>query len=172
MPDAASQDLLPHDIAGPLSYLPYPLPVLIAMATGAALVIGLVVWAVATVLRRRRARAATARERARARLAEAERRADTDEPYNFSILVSDILRQFVTEEHHLAATTQTSHEFLRDIRGRQVFAADDLHQLERFLDKADMIKFARAAATAQDNRELLALAGGLVKGGAPHAAAA
>ena len=46
MPPAdPNADLLPHEIAGPVWYLPYPLPVMIALGVLALLLLGLAVWA-------------------------------------------------------------------------------------------------------------------------------
>jgi hypothetical protein len=61
---------------------------------------------------------------------------------------------------------------LQTARGSGVFDADRLARLTRFLDKADMGKFARAAATGADNTELAALAEDLVKGDVADAVAA
>ena len=82
-----------------------------------------------------------------------------------------MLRGFLSAEHHLPATTQTSYEFLQTARQSGVFDAVRLEHLTRFLDKADAIKFARADATASDNLELVGLAEDLVKGGQDAVAA-
>ena len=165
-------DLLPHEIAGPVWYLPYPLPVMIALGVLALLLFGLAVWAFVAWRRRVNRRPLTARERALAALSAARGRADVAAPYDFSIEVCDILRNFLGAEHHLPATTQTSYEFLQTARGSGVFDETRLRSLTRFLDKADAIKFARADAVAADNTELAGLAEELVKGEQTHAVAA
>jgi len=158
-------DLLPHDIAGPVDYLPYPLPVMIGAAVVIAVIITSILWLVMAWIRRRSRRPLTAKEKALAALAAVRPGAEQATPYLFSIEVCDVLRGFLGAEHCLPATTQTSYEFLQTARQSGVFDATRLEHLTRFLDKADAIKFARAAASGADNIELLALAEDLVRGG-------
>jgi hypothetical protein len=165
-------DLLPHDITGPVWYLPFPLPVMIALGLLALLLLALAGWGLAAWRRRINRGPLTARAKALAALAGARARAATASPYAFSIEVCDVLRGFLGAEHRLPATTQTSYEFLRTARGSGRFDEARLTGLTRFLDKADAIKFARAEATAVDNDELVNLAEDLVKGEPAHAAAA
>jgi hypothetical protein len=173
MPPAdANTDLLPHEIAGPVWYLPYPLPVMIAAGVVLAVLLGVAAWALIAWRRRAGRRPLTAREAALAALGRARAGAATTAPYEFSIVVCDVLRSFLGKEHRLPATTQTSYEFLQTARGSGVFNDDRFGRLTRFLDKADAIKFARAEATAEDNVELADLAEDLVKGGTDHAVVA
>jgi hypothetical protein len=173
MPPAdPNADLLPHEIAGPVWYLPYPLPVMVALGGLGLLLVALAVWAFVAWRRRVHRRPLTARQRALADLAVARGRAEELAPYEFSIEVCDILRNFLGSEHRLPATTQTSYEFLQTARGSAVFDEVRLGGLTRFLDKADAIKFARADATVADNAELAGLAEELVKGEPTHAVAA
>lgn len=169
--NAMPQDLLPHEIAGPVDYLPFPLPFMIGAGAVLAVLLGLLVWALVIWLRRRKQRPLTAKEKALAALAGARAGAEQAAPYLFSIEVCDVLRGFLGAEHHLPATTQTSYEFLQTARQSGVFDAVRLEHLTRFLDKADAIKFARAAATGADNIELLGLAEDLVRGKEDAAAA-
>lgn len=164
-PANASQDLLPHEIAGPVSYWPYPLPVMIGVAVVLVVLLALAVWALVAWIRRRRRRPLTAAQKALAALAAARAGAQQTAPYLFSIEVCDVLRNFLSAARSLPATTQTSYEFLQTARQSGVFDGGGLEHLTRFLDKADAIKFARAAATGDDNVELVGLAEDLVKGG-------
>ena len=170
-PDA-NANLLPHEIAGPVWYLPYPLPVMITAAVVLLLLLAVVVWLFVRWRRNKAKRILTAREKALAALAAAQGRAAEAAPYEFSIEVCDVLRTFLGAEHHLPATTQTSYEFLQTARGSGMFDADRLARLTRFLDKADAIKFARADASGADNAELAGLAEDLVRGEVPNAVAA
>ncbi len=173
MPPAdAPANLLPHEIAGPVWYLPYPLPVMIAAGVALMVLLGLALWAFVAWRRRVNRRPLTPREKALAALERALAAAPEAPPYEFSIEVCDILRRFLGTEHRLPATTQTSYEFLQTARGSGVFDADRLARLTRFLDKADMSKFARAEATGADNTGLAALAEDLVKGDVADAVAA
>jgi hypothetical protein len=170
-PDA-NTDLLPHEIAGPVWYLPYPLPVMIAVGVVVLLLLALGIWLLVRWRRNKARRILTAREKALAALAAAQGRAAEAPPYDFSIEVCDVLRTFLGAEHHLPATTQTSYEFLQTARGSGMFDAERLARLTRFLDKADAIKFARADASGADNAELAGLAEDLVKGEVPDAVTA
>lgn len=173
MPPAdPNADLLPHEITGPVWYLPYPLPVMIAAAVVAACLLGFGVWAFLRWRAGRAGRVLTARERALVALSAAREKAGEIPPYEFSIEVCDVLRGYLGAEHRLPATTQTSYEFLQTARGSAVFGGGRLERLSRFLDKADAIKFARAEATVEDNVELAGLAEELVKGEVSDAVAA
>jgi hypothetical protein len=165
-------DLLPHEIAGPVWYLPFPLPVMIGAGIVLLIALGLAVWAFVRWRRRKANRILTAREKALAALAAAQARAAEAPAYDFSIEVCDVLRTFLGLEHRLPATTQTSIEFLQTARKSGVFNTDRLGQLSQFLDKVDAIKFARADATGADNAELAGLAEDLVKEGGTNAVAA
>jgi len=86
-------------------------------------------------------------------------------PYQFSIRVSDILRQYATEQYNLPVTRQTSIEFLNLIKTASPFSEDEKMLLEDFLNRCDLIKFARYEATTADSRLLLEEATRFVKGG-------
>ena len=86
-------------------------------------------------------------------------------PYQFSIRVSDILRRYVTEQHGLPVTRQTSVEFLNALAKTPQFSSDEKLLLEDFLNRCDLIKFARHEATSADSRLLLEEATRFVKGG-------
>lgn len=164
-------DLLPHEIAGPVDYSWLPLPYQIAAGTVLVLLLAGAVWAFVAWHRRKRP-PLTPLEKALAALAHARTVALQSPPYEFGIEVCDILRNFLSAEYRLPATTQTSYEFLQTARGSTLFEGDRLARLARFLDKVDAIKFARAEATGEDNVELAGLAEDLVKGGVPDVVAA
>jgi hypothetical protein len=99
-------------------------------------------------------------------LQELKSRAVTTEPYAFSITVSDVLRTFISKARfRLPATQQTSPEFLASIAHSPLFSENDRTRLGQFLEKCDMIKFARVDATGQDNAELVESALAFVQGG-------
>lgn len=87
------------------------------------------------------------------------------EPYPFSIEVSNALREFVSEEFKVRATRQTSPEFLAAASASPLFSAEDKTLLAAFLEKADLIKFARLAASSSDSEALLEQACRFVEGG-------
>jgi hypothetical protein len=86
-------------------------------------------------------------------------------PYQFSIRVSDILRRYVMEQYQLPATRQTSREFLDALSRAASFSEDERTLLTEFLDRCDLIKFARYEATSADSERLLEEATRFVKGG-------
>lgn len=150
-----------HDIAPPVGFAAYPLWVWIVAG---ALVLALVGWAVWFVaLRKRPDRVETATERAVKRLTRLRADVESADPYPFSIEVSEVLRRFVEECHGLAATKQTTREFLDSVQGRSLFSEAQITSLARFLELSDMIKFARVQATTDDCRELLTTAEATVR---------
>ena len=156
-----------RDIAGPVDVFPYP-PWMVATALAlAALLLALIVWLIVSWIRRRPAAppptptaiALRELEKLRARVSEIE-------PYGFSVAVSDVLRTFISNaKFRLPATHQTSPEFLAAISRSALFAEGDRSLLGHFLEKCDMIKFARMDATHEDNAELVASALAFVQGG-------
>jgi hypothetical protein len=105
-----------------------------------------------------------ARDRALEALQRVAGEMETLTPYQFSILVSDILRGYVTEQFSLPVTRQTSVEFLGMLTKSSPFSADETSLLEDFLGRCDLIKFARYDATLHDSRLLLEEATQFVKG--------
>src|SRR5436305_7976809 len=155
-----------HDIAPPVDYsLISPWLIFAGTFFGLA-IIGFIVWLIAQRRKRPqppqlpRHRALEALERMRDEI-------DGLNPYQFSIRVSDILRRYVTEQHGLPVTRQTSVEFLNALRGSSPFSDDEKSLLEDFLNRCDLIKFARYEATLSDSELLLEEAIRFVKGGQP-----
>ena len=159
-----------HDIAPPVDYsLIPPWAVFVAAFVGLTL-FGLIAW---LFLRRRPAPKPPKlpRERALEALREMESEIERLTPYQFSIRVSDVLRRYVTEQFALPVTRQTSVEFLGALAKASPFSNDERSLLEDFLNRCDLIKFARYEASLVDSRLLLEEATRFVKGGQPVAAA-
>ena len=89
---------------------------------------------------------------------------ETMTQYLFSIRVSDILRRYVTNQYALPVTRQTSVEFLSALAKAPSFSVNEKSLLEDFLNRCDLIKFARYEATSADSRLLLEEATRFVKG--------
>ncbi len=154
-----------HDITGPVNYfLLQPWMIFCAVA-GTLLLIGLTIWLIKR-WRNRPVAVPTPRQRALDLLARIETQIDKLTPYQFSIRVSDILRRYVTEQYQLPVTRQTSVEFLNALAAASPFSADEQSLLSDFLNRCDLIKFARYEATREDSRLLLDEAERFVKGGA------
>jgi Domain of unknown function (DUF4381) len=153
-----------HDIAPPVDYsLIPPWVIFIAAFIGLSL-LGLLVWFIA----RRGKQAQPPKLPLEIALEELERirpEIERINPYRFSIRVSDILRRYVTEQYALPVTRQTSVEFLTALARSSPFSEDEKSLLEDFLNRCDLIKFARYEATSADSRLLLEEATRFVKGG-------
>ena len=152
-----------HDITGPVDYfLVQPWMIFCAVAT-VLLLAGLTYWLVKR-WRSRPVLVPTPRQCALDLLARIETEIDKLSPYQFSIRVSDILRRYVTEQYQLPVTRQTSVEFLNALAATS-FTGDEQMLLTDFLNRCDLIKFARYEATREDSRLLLDEAERFVKGG-------
>jgi len=159
---AAVSDI--HEIAQPVDYsLVPPWVIYTGIALGLA-VLGLIGWWIRKrALRPKPVR--SPRERALDGLNQIEGEMETMTPYQFSIAVSDILRGYVTEQYQLPVTRQTSFEFLSMLAKNSPFADDAKSLLEDFLNRCDLIKFARYEATIHDSQLLLEEAKQFVTGG-------
>lgn len=155
-----------HDIAPPVDYSLVPRWAIYAGAVAAIVVIALIFVWWRRWRRQRPTDVPTPRERALAALQQASTDIDYLSPYEFSIRISDVLRQYVTDEYQLPLTRQTSVEFLTGLSASPRFSADDKELLDDFLSRCDLIKFARYEATRDDSRRLLEEATRFVKGGA------
>lgn len=154
-----------HDIAPPLDYSLVPRWLIFVGTAAALLLIGWIGW---LIKNRRRASQPSESPRARALrlLGSAATEIERITPYAFSIRVSDILRQYVTEQYRLPLTHQTSVEFLSTLSRSSEFSEEDKMLLDDFLNRCDLIKFARYDATEEDSRNLLDEAERFVRGGA------
>ena len=151
-----------HDIVGPVWFFPWPVWVVVLAAAGLLLVLGgltFLLWKLFT-----KKTPPTARERALAVLESLRSSVSGTEPYAFGIVVSDAIRNYIHEQHGLHATTQTSLEFLEEIRANPVFTDNEKAGLSVFLEKTDLLKFARAEAGESEMIGLLETAGRLVRG--------
>lgn len=153
-----------HEIAPPVDYSLTPRWVIFAISFAILSAIALLAW---WIIKRPRPQAPPKlpRQRALEALDRIADELDSINPYEFSIRVSDILRGFVTEQYGLPFTRQTSVEFLERLARESQFSGGDKALLEDFLNRCDLIKFARYDATPADSRLLLDEAVRFVKGG-------
>jgi hypothetical protein len=151
------------DIVPPVNYSLVP-PWMIFVACLLALtIVGLAIWFARKLFQKDKP-VPTPRERALAALNEIEKNVERINPYQFSIRVSDTLRRYVMEEFDLPMTRQTSVEFLNAIGSAASFGDVEKALLSDFLNRCDLIKFARYEATSSDSRLLLDEARQFVKG--------
>lgn len=153
-----------HDITGPVDYFLLKPWMIFCAVAGVLLLVGLTTWLIKR-WRNRPIVVVSPRQRALDRLARIQSEIDKLSPYQFSIRVSDILRQYVTEQYQLPVTRQTSVEFLNALAASSPFSSDERSLLSDFLNRCDLIKFARYDATREDSRLLLEEADRFVKGG-------
>ncbi len=149
----------------PVSVLPYPLWMLVSAGVVALLLLIAILWGIIAYIRRRPAPPPpTPQEVALRELDTLEAKVETLEPYALSIEASHLLRRFITDSRQLAATAQTTPEFLAAVAGDERFSEQERELLARFLEKADLIKFARLQASHTDSSELLTQAHHFVTG--------
>ena len=154
-----------HDIAPPVNYSLVPQWLIFLASLIVLTIIGLAIWYGRKLFHKEQP-TPSPRERALAALSRIESEVGRIAPYQFSIRVSDILRRYVMEQFDLPMTRQTSVEFLSAIAAAANFADEEKTLLADFLNRCDLIKFARYEATMADSRLLLDEARQFVKGGA------
>ena len=152
-----------HDIAPPVEYSLVPTWVVFCLSVLVLSLAGLLAW---WFFSRKRSAGPgpTPRQRALTELERVEPEISSLSPYQFSIRVSDILRRYVSEEFKIPLTRQTSVEFLSALSDSGSFTEAERSLLAEFLNRCDLIKFARYEATPEDSRRLLEEARQFVKG--------
>jgi Domain of unknown function (DUF4381) len=152
-----------HEIAPPVDYSLIPPWVIYTSVAAGLVILGLVGWWIWKRAQRPKP-VQSPRMRALQQLERIAGQMETMSPYQFSIAVSDILRGYVTEQYQLPVTRQTSVEFLAMLAKSSPFSAEEASLLQDFLERCDLIKFARYDATPDDSRSLLEEAVQFVKG--------
>ena len=150
-----------HDIVGPVWFFPWPVWVVVCVALGVLVLLAGLIWGLRSWLGRKAP--PTAKERALAVLDALRGTVAGADPYAFGITVSDAIRNYIHEQHGLQSTTQTSLEFLEGIRTNPVFTDNEKAGLAVFLEKTDLLKYARAEAGESEMIGLLETAGRLVR---------
>lgn len=168
-PAAPSPTPVPlNDIVGPVWFWPYPLWMTLVAGFVALLILAGLVWLLKKLLTRK-AVPLTNRQKALAALEALRSGIAGADPYAFGVTVSDAIRSYIRAEHRLGATTQTSLEFLNSIRNNPLFTDNEKSGLTVFLEKTDLLKFARAEAGEREMLDLLDIAARLVRGEAQSA---
>lgn len=157
-----------NDIVGPVWFWPYPLWMTLLAGLVLLLILAGFVWLLKKLLTRK-AVPLTNRQKALAALETLRSGIAGADPYAFGVTVSDAIRSYIRAEHRLGATTQTSLEFLNSIRGNPLFTENEKAGLTVFLEKTDLLKFARAEAGEREMLDLLDIAARLVRGEAQSA---
>jgi Uncharacterized protein conserved in bacteria len=149
-----------HDITGPVAFSPQSALLVVGIVAGIA-VLSFLIWFF--FLRDRRKFVPSPFQVACAELEKLRPQIGSVEPYAFAVKVSDVLRTYLQAGRGLPAGSQTSMEFLETVRARNAFNDDERAALAAFLEKADLIKFARWHATSADCSGLLDAADRLVR---------
>jgi hypothetical protein len=98
--------------------------------------------------------------RAKQRLAEA--LALLGEPKPFCIAVSDTVRWYLEERFEFRAPERTTEEFLHELRATTLLTPDQKDSLGDFLNRCDLVKFAKYEPVEPELRDLHASAVRLV----------
>ena len=154
-----------RDIAPPVDIFPYPAwMVVVAAIIALAMIAGIVALIVKKMRDKPKPPPPTPREIAIRELEALRPQVERLTPYDFSIAVSDVLRSFIGRQYRLHVREQTSTEFLSAISRSVKFSENEKSLLAAFLEKCDLIKFARINATSADSGQLLGSAVDFVTG--------
>ena len=155
-----------RDIAPPVDIFPYPTwMVVVAAIIAIAVIAGILALIVKNMRQKPQLPPPTPREVATHELESLRPQVERLTPYDFSIAVSDVLRTFIGRQYRLHAREQTSAEFLSAISRSVKFSENEKSLLAAFLERCDLIKFARIDATSADSAQLLESAIQFVQGG-------
>src|SRR5579864_8868880 len=132
---------------------------------GALALAAIAYWAWRSWRKKKKELAATppvpAHVRAKQRLAEA--LAIIGQPKEFCIMVSDTLRLYLEERFDFHAPERTTEEFLNELRDTDLLTRDQKDSLVEFLNRCDLVKFARYEPGEPELRDLHAAAVRLVE---------
>ncbi len=169
-PPASPPDAKPDPLAGlrgiaPPVDVPWPPWVWWVIGIGSVIAVALLTWLFVWLARRTpKAPPPTPRQIALRELEDLRMHIRELDSYAFSVRVSDVLRTYVGAQFSLPTTSQTSPEFLASIADSPRFSSVDRELLATFLERCDMLKFARIEAHEEENGELLGAAAAFVQG--------
>jgi hypothetical protein len=92
------------------------------------------------------------------------------DPYAFCSLVSDVVRGYLEDRFDLHAPERTTEEFLAEMRSSSALHPDHKALLEEFLERCDLVKFARFEPSQNELKALLDAALRFIDDTAPAAA--
>ncbi len=85
------------------------------------------------------------------------------QPREFCIAVSDTVRWYLEERFDFRAPERTTEEFLHELKGTNLLTPDQKQSLGEFLEKCDLVKFAKYEPAEPELRDLHASAVRLVE---------
>jgi hypothetical protein len=77
-----------------------------------------------------------------------------EDPERFCVLVSDAIRQYLEERFSFHAPERTTEEFLNELSGTNLLSLDQKEGLKDFLQRCDLVKFARHTPRETELHEL------------------
>jgi hypothetical protein len=77
-----------------------------------------------------------------------------DRPKEFCIAVSDTVRWYLEERFDFHAPERTTEEFLRELGGSSLLSSQQKDSLGQFLEKCDLVKFAKYEPAEPELRDL------------------
>lgn len=86
-----------------------------------------------------------------------------NQPKQFCILVSDTLRWYLEQRFDFHAPERTTEEFLHELRATNLLVPDQKDSLVEFLNRCDLVKFAKYEPVEPELRDLHAAALRLVE---------
>jgi len=75
-------------------------------------------------------------------------------PEPFCVLVSDTIRIYLEERFNFRAPERTTEEFLHELQGTDLLSAEQKGKLGEFLERCDLVKFARYEPGEPELRDL------------------
>jgi hypothetical protein len=75
-------------------------------------------------------------------------------PEPFCVLVSDTIRTYLEERFDFRAPERTTEEFLHELQGTNLLAAEQKEKLGEFLGRCDLVKFAKYEPREPELRDL------------------
>ncbi len=75
-------------------------------------------------------------------------------PEPFCVLVSDTIRTYLEERFDFRAPERTTEEFLHELRGTDLLSAEQKEKLGEFLERCDLVKFAKYEPREPELRDL------------------
>ena len=76
------------------------------------------------------------------------------QPKPFCILVSDTIRVYLEERFDFHAPERTTEEFLHELQGTDLLSAEQKEKLGEFLERCDLVKFAKYEPGEPELRDL------------------
>ncbi len=133
--------------------------IILGVLAAIALLIGLIILIVVLIVRKRRGQLPPVippHERAKLKLNDALRLISQPKPC--VIAISDALRCYLEERFDFHAPERTTEEFLHEMQATQLLNTDQKQSLAAFLQRCDLVKFARFEPVEKELRDLHAAA--------------